>query len=104
MLVDHLIQNHLQIIVILIVLFFYILDGVLYTLDLIVFVSYPLELPLHSLLEIEGFEQKLTIIELLLLLDFLMVLIILIFLLQSKLFILIDEGITLPLKLLEVLI
>lgn len=85
-------------------LFLYILDGVLYTLNLIIFIPYPFELPLHPLLEIEGLKQKLAIIQLLLLLDLLVILIILIFLLQGQLLILINKGIALPLELLEVLI
>jgi hypothetical protein len=80
------------------------LDGVFNAKDLVIFSSNPFEFPLNPLLEIKGLKQEFAIVKLFLLLDFLMILVILIFLLESELLVLINEGITLSLKLLEVFI
>ena len=103
LLVDHLVQNHLQVLIVFVIFFLYVLDGLFNTDDFIVLGSDVLEFGLDSGGELFWFEEEFAEVKGLFFLYLLMVLVDLIFLLYSQLFVIFYEDFTLSLELFEVI-
>lgn len=103
LLVDHAVEDHLQVLVVLVVLLLYVLDRPADAHHLVVLRPHPVELALHAALEVLRLEQELCEVERLFFFDLLVVLVVFVLLLEGQHLVLLQEGLALPLKLLEVL-
>lgn len=102
LLVDHAVQDHLQVLVVLVVLLLYVLDRPADPHHLVVLRADPVELALHAALEVLGLEEELREVEGLFFFDLLVVLVVFVLLLEGQHLVLLQEGLAFPLKLLEV--
>lgn len=104
MLVDHAIQDHFEIVVVLRILLLDVLDGLFDPENLIVSLSHILELSFNAFCKFIRFEQEFAEIQRLLFLNFLVVLVILVLLLYRQQIVLLQVDLTFSFELLKILI
>lgn len=98
------VDNHFEVVVILVMFLLYILDGLLYPQHFVVFFTDVDKLAVYPLSKFVFFEQKLAVVKWLISLYFCVVQLMLVLFAQSQLIVFLQVDLTLPLKLFKVLI